>query len=238
MKATHENSNQTYRKTAVLVGVLYILGTVTGVLSVIFTQPVTNATEYLTAILANQNQVTLGALFILAMGLSLAWVAILLFPVLKKFNEALAIGYVVFRGTLETVTYLAMVVCMLLLPSFAKAYAGAPGASNFQSLAESLLQVHATANLMLIIVFCLGALILYSALYASKLIPRWLSVWGILAILLHLSTAFLDMFGLMDASVSGTTFILNFPIFSQEMVMAVWLIAKGFNPSAIVTEQA
>jgi len=95
------------------------------------------------------------------------------------------------------------------------------------------MQVHDEINLILIIVFSLGALMLYYLLYTSDLVPRWISVWGIIAILLHLSTSFFDMFGLMTISMSGITFVLNFPIFLQEMVMAVWLIAKGFNPSAI-----
>ena len=75
-------------------------------------------------------------------------------------------------------------------------------------------------------------------LYTSNLVPRWISVWGFIAILPDLATAFLDVFGFMDASMSGGTFFLSFPIFLQEMVMAVWLIVKGFKLSAINSEAA
>ncbi len=229
---------KTYRWTAIIVGILYIIGTVAGVLSVIFTQPVTSAQDYLAAVSANENQIVIGALFVLTMGLALAMVPVVLFPLLKRFNEVLALGYVVFRGALETFTYLAMAVCWLVLVSLAQGYTGAPGTVAFQGLAARLLQVSDAINLILILVFGIGALMLYYVFYQSRLIPRGLSIWGLIAILLHLSTCFLGMFGLMNASPSGGTFLLNFPIFLQEMVMAVWLIAKGFSVSAITSEPA
>lgn len=224
-----------YRRTAIIVGVLFIIGTAAGILSGILTNPVPEAQDYLSAVTANENQVIIGALFILTMGLALAMIPIVLFPLLKKFNEVLALSYVVIRGALETVTYLAMVVCWLLIVSLTQKYAGTSSVSEVQDLIALLLQILDEINLILIIVFGLGALVLYYLLYTSKLIPRWISVWGILAILLNLSTSFLDMFGLMNASMFAGTLILNFPIFLQEMVMAIWLIVKGFNPSALAS---
>lgn len=230
---------KTYRSNGVIVGVLYILGTVTGILSVLFTSSVTNEPDFLAAVSANQNQVIIGTLFILAMGLSLALIPAVLFPVAKKFNEVLAVGYVVFRGALETVTYLAMAVCWLLTVSVSR---GIAAGSIPQNLGVLLQQVNDAINYILIIAFCLGALMLYSLLYQSKLVPRWISIWGLIAILMHLSTCFLGMFGLMSMSLSGgttsgLTLVLNFPIFLQEMVMAVWLIVKGFNSSAIAASK-
>jgi len=94
------------------------------------------------------------------------------------------------------------------------------------------------ANLPIpVFVFSLGALIFYTLLYQSNLIPRWISVWGFIAIILHLATGFLIIFGL-QTGFDTSNFIMNFPIFLQEMVMAVWLIVKGFNPSAIASGSA
>jgi len=78
----------------------------------------------------------------------------------------------------------------------------------------------------------LGALILYYLLYQSRLIPRWISIWGFIAILLHLATGILLVFG-WAAEDSQLVPVMNLPIFFQEMVMAVWLIARGFNPTAL-----
>src|SRR5574341_1556222 len=99
----------TNRKTATIVGVLYIIGTVAGILSVVFTGPILNDPDYLIKVSANENQILIGALFVLTMGFALALVPVMLFPIFKKYNEALALGYVVFRGALETVTYIAIV---------------------------------------------------------------------------------------------------------------------------------
>jgi hypothetical protein len=97
------------KKTATMVGVLYIIGTVTGVLSVLFTGSILDGPDYLVNISANANQVVLGSLLVLTMGLALAVVPVVAFPVLREQNETLALGYVIFRGAIETVTYIAVI---------------------------------------------------------------------------------------------------------------------------------
>ncbi len=230
----------TNRKTAIVVGILYIIGTVAGILSVVFTLPILGDPGYLSKIAANENPIVIGCLLVLTMGFALAMVPVLLFPVLKRHNEALALGYVVFRGALETVAYIATVICWLFLIVVSREYAaaGASSLSYFQTLGAVLLKGNDSISNLLIIIFSLDALILYYLLYRSKLVPRWISVWGLIAILLHFSTAFLIMFHFIDAGMSPTLVIINFPILIQEMVMAVWLIVKGFDPAAIAALSA
>jgi len=217
------------RKTAVIVGVLFILGTVAGILSVVFTGSTLNAPDYLTSVSANESQIILGAFCVLIMGFALALVPVMMFPVLKNQNEALALGYVVFRGALETATYLVTAAGMLLLIPLSRAYgnAGAAEAAGLQTLGAFVQDL--THLPMTIFVFSLGALIFYSLLFQSRLIPRWLSVWGWIAILLHLATGLLTMTGVQE-EFSVWNSVMNFPIFLQEMVMAGWMIAKGFTP--------
>jgi hypothetical protein len=224
----------TNKKTAIIVGVLFIIGTVAGILSVVFTSSILNASDYLTKIAVNENHIIIGALLMLTMGFALAMVPVMMFPIFKKHNETLALGYVVFRGALETFTSIFIAISWLLLLPLSQEYirAGALNASHFQTLGTLLQRA---ANLpMPVFVFSLGALIFYFLLYQSNLIPRWISVWGFIAIILHLATGFLVIFGL-QTSFDTSNFIMNFPIFLQEMVMAVWMIVKGFNPSAIAS---
>jgi hypothetical protein len=243
VNATHQYHStkgekmNTNRKTAIIVGVLYIIGTVAGILSVVFTSSILNAPDYLTLVFVNKNQIVTGALFILLMGFALALIPALVFPILKKHNEALALGYVIFRGGLETITYIITVISMLLLLPLSQEYgkAGVPGASYFQTLGTLLKGVSDLP--ILCFVFSLGALIFYYLLYQSNLIPRWISVWGFIAIALHLATGLLIIFGL-QTGFDTSNLIMNFPIFLQEMVMAVWLIVKGFNPAAIASLSA
>jgi Domain of unknown function (DUF4386) len=229
-----------FRKTAIIVGVLYILGTVMGVLSVLVTQSILTAPDYLAQIAANENRMVTGALFVLTMGLALAMVPVLLFPILRKQNEVLAAGYLIFRGALETVTDIALVTCWLFLILISREFvaSGAPAASALQSMGKVFLKGNDSISNVMVIVFSLDALMLYYMLYRSRLVPSWISVWGFIAILMHFSTAFMGFYGLIDSNFSTIQSLINLPILLQEMVMAVWLILKGFNPSALAAMPA
>lgn len=222
-----------YRNIAIIVGVLYIIGTVAGIISVVAASTLIDAPLDFVLLSANANQVILGALFVVTMGLALAMVPVVMYPILKKQNQILALGYVVFRGALETATYMAMAISWIALVHTSQDYlqAGAPAAAGLQPLGTLLLEGHDATRSILEIVFPLGALMFYSVLYQSKLIPRWLSGWGWIAALLWFTVGLLGIFNLI-VPMSPTQLALSIPIGVQEMVMAVWLILKGFNPSA------
>jgi hypothetical protein len=230
------NSN---KKTARIVGVLYIIGTIAGMLSVVLTRPVLGGSDFLVNVSTHEIQIIAGALFVLIMGFALAMVPVMMFPLLKKYNEALALGYVVFRGALETMMYIVLAISWLLLIPVSQEYvkAGTPDASYFQTLGAVLLKGHDLIGPVQTIVFCLGALIFYYLLYQTKLIPRWLSGWGLIAIIPYFAAGLLVLFGFMGPLSTGEI-VLEFPLALQEMVMAVWLIVKGFNPSAIASGSA
>ena len=172
------------------------------------------------------------------MAVALALVPVVIYPVLKKHNETLAFGYVVFRGALETFTYLILVVSWILLIILSQDFSkvATPDAPYFQTLGHLFLKSVEVANTTTTIVFSLGAIMLYVVFYQSKLIPRWLSIWGLGAVALHLCVSgFVGLFGLTHTD-PAIKMILSLPVFVplllQEMVMAVWLIVKGFNPPA------
>jgi hypothetical protein len=226
-------------KTAGIVGVLYIIGTVAGILSLVLTGPILGGEDYLVNVSAHENQIIAGALFVLIMGFALAMVPVMMFPILKKYNEALALGYVVFRGALETVMYIVMAITWLFLLPLSQEYvkAGTPDASYVQTLGAVILEGHGLIAPVQTIVFCLGALIFYYLLYQTNLIPRWLSGWGLIAIIPYLAAGVLVLFGFFGP-LSTSEIVLVFPLALQEMVMAFWLIVKGFNPSSIASGSA
>ena len=88
-----------------------------------------------------------------------------------------------------------------------------------------------------LLAFGLGALCYYWVFYQSRLIPRWLSAWGLVAIVMVMVSGLLVMLGLIEGF-STPQLVLAAPIGVQEMVLAVWLIAKGFNPRAIASAPA
>jgi hypothetical protein len=227
------------RKSAIVVGVLFIIGTVAGVLSVVLTGSLFAAPETLAAVAAQRNQVVLAALFVLTMGFALAMVPVVFYPVASRHNRVLALGYLVFRGALETVTYIALVIDWLLLVVLSQEFvkAGAAEAPYLRTLGALLLQGANGISNLVVLTFGAGALLFYALLYQSRLVPRWVSVWGLIAIVLHLATGFLQLFAVLDAD-STIISVMNAPIFLQEMVMAVWLIAKGFEPAALAAGSA
>jgi len=228
----------TYKKTAISVGVLFIIATVLGVLGRSFYQPILDAPDYLIKISANENQVIIGGLLALLAAFACAGIAIGLYPVLKKHHEALALGSVGLR-IMEGMLIIVGVVGLLSLLTLSQEYvtAGASNASLFQASGTSLLAVRDWAGKLSIIAFTLGALMYYYVFYQSKLVPRWLSGWGFLGAALSLAAALLAISG--QIIYFSTPFILlQVPIGVQEMVLAVWLIVKGFNPSAIASGSA
>lgn len=226
------------RRCATIVGALYIVGTVAGVLSVVFTGPVQGAQDYLIALPAHENQLIIGALLVLTMGLALAMVPVVAFRILREHNEVLALGYLVFRGALETVTYIVTVIGWLSLLRLSRAYgeAGAPEGRSFQALATLLLEGEVIASVTTI-VFIVGAVMFYYLLYHSRLIPRWISEWGLLSSIPYLAAGLLVVFGLIG-HMSTIDAVLRIPLGIQEMLLAVWLIVKGFNPSAVASTTA
>ena len=229
----------TNRRIARIVGVLYIIGTVSGILSVVFSVSLLDASDYLAKIAENDTQMIIVALCVLTMGLSLALIPIIAFPVLRKQSETLALGYIVFRGALETVGYLVTVLAMLLLVPISQEYVKAGGAdvSGFQAVGTLLEKAPEYMGSVATFVFLIGAAMFYTMLYQSKLVPRWLSGWGLMAIVPYLTAAILAIFGVID-SLSTAYGLLDAPLAVQEMVLAVWLIVKGFTPSTIASESA
>ena len=228
----------TYRKNAIIVGVLFIIATVLAVLGRSFLQPILDAQDYLIKISANENQVIIGGLLALLAAFACAGIAIGLYPVLKKHHEALALGSVGLR-VMEGMLYIVGVVALLSLLTLSQEYvtAGASNASLFQASGTSLLAVRDWAGKLSIIAFTLGALMYYYVFYQSNLIPRWLSGWGFIGAALSLAGALLAISG--QIIYFSTPFILiQLPIGVQEMVLAVWLIVKGFNPPAIASLSA
>jgi hypothetical protein len=226
-------TDETYRKTATITGVLLIIATFASILSNSFLQSV-NASDYLVAVSANQNMVLTGALLIFIAAITSAGIAISLYPLLKRYNEALALGAVCFR-LIETVFYSVGVLGLILLQTLSQEFvnAGVPNASSFQTIGTLLLSGRTLAGFVLATTaFGLGALMYYYIFYQSNLIPRWLSGWGLVGAILMITASMSVMFQLIGL-MSTAFIVLVLPIAAQEIVLAFWLIIKGFNPSVV-----
>jgi hypothetical protein len=229
----------TNRRIAVVAGVLFIIATLGSVASTALLSPILGAPDYLAKISAHHNQILLGAFFQFVGAAACPGIALALYPVLRRHNEGLALGAVGFR-LIEGALYVLIVVCLLLLVTLSQASlkVGAPAASVYQVSGVLLTAARDWLGPMAgVLTFGLGALMYYWVLYQARLVPRWLSAWGLVGITLVLVAGLLVMFRLAGP-LSTTQVVLSLPIGVQEMVLAVWLIAKGFNPRVIAGETA
>jgi len=226
------------RKNAVIAGVLLIVATVASLLSGPFLAPVTGS-DYLTSAAAHPTQVASGVLLGFIAAFAAPGIAIALYPVLRRFGEGLSLGSVGFR-IIEGIFYALGMVILLSLSTLSQQFvdAGAPGDQHFKTLGHTMLaQYHWLVDVGLLLAFSIGGLLYYLVFYRSKLIPTWLAVWGIVGAVLLMVAAVLIIFGVIGAFSTGQV-VLAAPIGVQEMVLAVWLIVKGFNRSALVGRQA
>jgi hypothetical protein len=229
----------TYRMNAVMGGALYFLGTAFGVsggiiggevlTSLISSKPLVGV-DMLGLVAADSSRLTVGAFLTFMMGVSLVAMTVFLYPVLRKASEELALGMVLFRGALEGIFYFVTTLNILTLVAVSNEYiASGANSAVLQSIGNILYQFENLKTPVSSIIFSIGAMCIYLIFYRTRLIPGWLSVWGFIAVVAYMASALLHFFH-MD---NGIGFYLEMVMFPQEIVMAAWLVIKGFNQDAV-----
>jgi hypothetical protein len=217
------------RKIALTTGILFLVATFFGAISLAFSGSL-NSPEYLVEIYPNKASVIFGALLVLIMGIAIAAIPVVLFPVLKKHGEISAIAYMVLRS-LETGSYLVIIISRLLLVALSVEFSTSevPDIAASRAMGGLLKNLESQIAPVMTVFFSLGALVFYRLLYVSKLLPRFLSAWGVIGGVLTLVASILGMFGLLAGNIALVA-ILWMPIALNEVVLAGWLIFKGFHP--------
>ena len=159
-------------------------------------------------------------------------IAIALYPVLRMFNPTLALGSVAGR-VVENVFILLGTLSLLALLTVSQQAASSAAPSSFQATGDALVAVRDWApGFVAGLAFAVGTFMYNYVMYSSRLVPRWLSAWGLVGAVLSLVASLYIGFT-QDFGFTTVNNVLSTPIGLQEMVLAVWLIAKGFNLSAI-----
>jgi hypothetical protein len=228
-----------YKKSALIVGVLFILAAVTAIIGLLLYDPILNGPDYLRRGSEHANQVILGALMELMLVVSAVGTATTMFPILRKYNETIALWHLCFRF-LEAIIITIGIISVLSLLTLSREFAAAaaPDTASFQASGIVLKAVH-DWTFLLGPLFMLGInTMMYSYIfYKSKLVPRFIPVLGMTGATLVFICALLVMFGVIQ-QVSFWGAILALPVAANEMILAVWLIVKGFNESALASLSA
>lgn len=216
-----------------IIGVLFIFATVMSILSVFFIESL-DAPDYLTKIAASENQVLIGMLIQSIWALSVVGIPIMLYPIMRKNNETLAIGFFSLRFIEGIFTFLGILFQLSLL-TLSKEFLqnGALGITYYEASGIALQAArHWAFWVGPSISFALSAIVLNYALYQSKIVPRWLSGWGLIGSIIYLPAELLALFGL------DQFMVLAILLAVQEMALALWLITKGFNTSTIAFDSS
>lgn len=230
---------KTYRMNSLMAGVLYFLGTAFGVLgtivggevlsSIVTAKPLSGL-DILVLVAANSSQLTGGSFFIFLMGISLVAMTVFLYPIFRKDSEELAMGLVLFRGAFEGVWYLITMLSILALVALGNEYVVAEvDLAALRAMGNVLYQFQNPLGAVGTMAFLIGASCLYASFYRTRLIPRWLSIWGLIGVVPYGVYALLLFFHIDN----GIGFYLQMVLAPQEIVMGIWLIIKGFNQVAL-----
>jgi hypothetical protein len=217
---------KTYKKNAVIIGVLFIFTMLAGMIDAYFVAPELN--NPLVNILQIDSKLRLGVFSVLIMAIGIVFIAITIFPVIKKQSESIALAYVVLR-TIECLLLLLGSVCYLYIIALGGKCVSQADVSGYVIAVSLALKIKYYGYQLAMIILGFGSLFLCYSLYQSRCIPRFLSIWGGIGYGFLLLSAVLDICGLIDTT-NGFGAVLYVPGGLWELIaFPLWLFIKGFN---------
>jgi hypothetical protein len=222
------------RKTALAAGTLYLITYVSSIPAVfVFLGPVLDNPDYILGAGAD-TRVLWGCLLDVVNALACIGTAVVLFPLLKRQNEAVALGFVSTR-VLEAAVILVGVVSLLAVVTLRQDLAGGPDDGSLVAVGQSLVAIRNWTFLFGPgLMAALNALLLGYLLYRSRLVPRVIPLLGLAGAPLLIGSVLATLFGVHD-QISASAMVAGLPIFVWELSLGLWLVVKGFTPSPLTT---
>ena len=231
---TREEKMNTHKTAARIFGVLFLISFLAYGAGDALIKSIVSAPDILSNVYASTTMIVVAAILMgVIHTITNIGLPVVLRPVLKPRNETLYFGYLS-AAIVATVSLLVGVIFLLLLLPLSDAYvrSGSAVTGQAETMAILLREANYYSYQIGMAIWSLGGLIFCSILYQYKLIPRLMSVWGVVGYTVFLSGCILAIFGL-DYGLIHTA-----PGALFEVFLSLWLIVKGFNPSAFVFEPA
>ena len=216
------------RKTSLTAGVFYLI-TFVSIPTLFLYSPVKEANYIVGS--GPDTQVLIGGLLEIIVALAGIGTAVTLYPVVKRQNQGVALGFVSMR-TLEAATIFAGVVSLLSVVTVRQAGAGTDALVAGQVLTA---QYHWTFLLGQALLPGINAVLLGSLMYKSRLVPRWLPTLGLIGAPIIFASVIAKYFGVYD-ELSPLSGLAALPVAVWEFSLGVYLTVKGFKPCAITAE--
>jgi hypothetical protein len=217
---------KTYKSNAVIIGFLFIFTMLIGMIDAYLVVPAFK--HPIVSILQMDTTILVGVFSVLIIAVGIVFIAINFFPVLKRYNETIAIAYLALR-TIECVFLLVGCICYLYIIALGKSCIHDATISTYSSGITLALSIKYYAFQLAMLVLSFGSIFLCYALYKARLVPPFLSIWGGIGYLFLLSSAVLEICGLVDTT-QGVGALLYVPGGLWEIIVfPIWLFRKGFN---------
>jgi len=220
------------RKVALLAGVLFLITFATSIPALLLYGPVLDDPAYVLTGGAD-TQIQIGALLEVFLVIANIGTAVVLFPLLRRHGERLALGYVAVR-IVESVMIAVGLISLLSVVTMSAGAAGAPDASLVVA-GQSLVAIH-DWTFLFGPAFCAGlsnGIILGYLLFKTGLVPRRMAMIGLVGGPLLFAAAVAVLFGAFEQT-SGIAFLFTFPEFVWELSLGVYLTVKGFKAAPVV----
>lgn len=217
------------RGTAVLVGALFLISTATFIVSNALITPLLGSHNFLAAVAVNPERMIAASLIALIEGVATVGIALALYPILKREHPALALGYAGMRIAELAIAAVGFGLGGLLLVTLSETAAN--GATS-ETLGTVLVALRHWTLMLVYVYTAVGGVMLSYMLLRTRLVPRGFSVLGLVGYPALLLAAVLDMLGVVDA-VGGVGLVGLVPGGLFELLLPIWLIARGFNLTAI-----
>ena len=219
------------RRNTIIAGIVIITGMIAGFLSV---APAVDSAEYLSGAAKNPNQVLIGAVFQFIMSIAYLGFALALYPIIKKCDQGLALGFICFRIIASVLIVFGTIILVSILALSQEYQRILPkDTANFEALGFLLKEARDLVNhVFMIIVLCIANMLFYIIMIKSKFIPLWLSICGVVATVLSAIASFFVLFGIVEI-ITSDYIILNVPTALIDIILAIWLIIKGFDKTQL-----
>ena len=225
-----------YRRTEISVALLWIITAAGAIGGASLINPIINAPDYLTLAFPKSITITSGMFGWMINDIGIVFIGFLMYPILKKHSESMALGYLSMRMFESLLMIVGVFFAMLLIPlSREFIHASTVDLAIFQTIGTILKQAENWfLNLLQLVFLGIGGLILNLIFYKTKLVPRTISIFGLIGYALLLPAAVIGLYGVLDPTPGGPGSILAVPVALWEIIiMPIWLFTKGFNTTAL-----
>jgi hypothetical protein len=232
LKRTKRIIGASQRRAEIVIAALFVLTAATSIPAAFAIDPMLNVPDYLAWIFPNKAALVLDALLWSFNNIGIVFIAVFAFPLLRKLDEALAVGYLASRIIEGTIMMVGIVATLLLIPlSQQFLEAGAPQNSWFLTLGDVLKQARFLGLTALSLpMLGLGGLLFTWLLFRFRLVPRLISVVGLIGYGLLIPASIAGLFGLIGVAPGGNGSPLALPVAVFEIILLpFWLLFRGFK---------